>query len=31
MVGLNSPAIYVSAVNEGIGAEKTESTDAGNL
>jgi hypothetical protein len=31
MVGLNSPAIYVPAVNEGIGAEKAESSDAGNL
>jgi ATP-dependent DNA helicase PIF1 len=30
MVGLNSPAIYVSAVNEGIGAEKAESSEAGN-
>ena len=31
MVGLNSPAIYVSAVNEGIGAVKAESSEAGNL
>ena len=31
MVGLNSPALYISASHQGIGAEKAESKDAGNL
>lgn len=31
MINLHSPAIYVSAINEGTGAERAESREAGNL